>query len=125
MWSDRETLELTRIKAELMSIVGGLVGGLTLFILTAVSVATSPSTSQPLLFLSNFFIGYSVTWRGSVIGLLYGSLTGAVIAYVGAILYGMLKYKIQWTPDHGHQLRKGARTGSGRHPEPGYRGYIW
>ena len=107
--SDRETLELTltRIKAKLMAILGGLAGGLALFILTIFNVAISPSPSQHLLLLSHYFIGYSVTWLGSVVGLLYGSLTGAVIGYAGAILYGTLKYKLQRTHDLAHPARKG------------------
>lgn len=45
-----------------------------------------PHVGQHLQLLSNYFIGYSVTWHGSVIGLFYGALAGAAIGWaVGAI----------------------------------------
>ncbi len=41
---------------------------------------------QHLKLLSNYFIGYSVTWWGSVVGLFYGTLCGGTIGWaVGAI----------------------------------------
>ena len=40
---------------------------------------------QTLRLLNNYFPGYTVTYGGAVLGLLYGAILGGVIGYVFAI----------------------------------------
>jgi fructose-specific phosphotransferase system IIC component len=43
-----------------------------------------------LALLGQFFIGYQVTFGGSIVGFLYGLLSGFVIGYVIATLYNWM-----------------------------------
>ena len=91
-----------------MAIVAALFGGFTIFILTAWTLVINPSTNQYLQLLSNYFIGYSVTWWGSIVGFLYGSLIGAVIGWAGSIIYGTLESKIPSPNVHVRHTAKAA-----------------
>ena len=69
---------VVNIQAGVLAFVGGVIGGLGLFTMTAwLLLEGGPQVGSHLQLLSNYFIGYSVTWPGSLIGLLYGALTGA------------------------------------------------
>ena len=43
-----------------------------------------------LALLNEVFIGFRVTWGGSVIGFAYGGATGFVAGYCGAVLYNWI-----------------------------------
>jgi hypothetical protein len=79
---------VARIQARVLAFVGGLIGGLGLFIMTVwLLLGDGPQVGSHLQLLSNYFIGYSVTWQGSVIGLLYGALTGGVLGWTIGFIY--------------------------------------
>ena len=79
---------VANIQAGVLAFVGGIVGGLGLFIMTAwLLLEGGPQVGSHLQLLSNYFIGYSVTWPGSVIGLLYGALTGGVLGWTIGFIY--------------------------------------
>ena len=60
----------------------GIVCGLGLFAATAILLIKGGEEVGPNLgLLSQYFIGYSVTWTGSIIGALYGCVTGFVIGW--------------------------------------------
>jgi hypothetical protein len=65
-----------------------MTGGVGLFLMTAwLLMKGGPHVGQHLQLLSNYFIGYSVTWWGSVVGLFYGAVSGAVIGWAVSTLY--------------------------------------
>lgn len=86
-----EKAVLTRLlylNATLVGIVTGLVFGLGIFIATNFLILKGgPVVGPHLALLGQYFIGYKVTFVGSLIGLVYGSVTGFVTGYVLARLY--------------------------------------
>jgi hypothetical protein len=79
---------MVRLNAEVSGMVTGFLAGLGLFIATNWLVIKGGDVIGPhLALLGQFFIGYEVTFLGSIIGLLYGFVTGFIIGYAIAILY--------------------------------------
>lgn len=73
----------------------GVVAGLAMFLATAWLLVKGGDVVGPTLaLLRNFFIGYSVTWGGSVIGMVEAGIGGFALGYVGARLrnFGMSAY---------------------------------
>jgi protoporphyrinogen oxidase len=65
----------------------GTVGGLSLFIATVtLLVKGGPVVGPTLALLNNVLLGFSVTWRGALIGLMETSLGGFAIGYLFASL---------------------------------------
>jgi hypothetical protein len=65
----------------------GTVGGLSLFIATVtLLVKGGPVVGPTLALLNNVLLGFSVTWRGALIGLVETSLGGFAIGYLFASL---------------------------------------
>lgn len=69
--------------------LGGAVGtifGLVVFLATAsLLLQGGEKVGQHLALLGNYFPGYDVTWFGSLIGFLWGALSGYVVGFVTAI----------------------------------------
>lgn len=79
---------VARIQAGVLAFVCALLGGLGLFIATVwLLLDGRPQVGSHLQLLSNYFIGYSVTWQGSVIGLFYGALTGGILGWIIGFIY--------------------------------------
>ena len=79
---------VARIRAGVLALVGALIGGLGLFIMTAwLVIEDGPQVGRHLQLLSNYFVGYSVTWGGSLVGLFYGALTGGVVGWAIGTIY--------------------------------------
>ena len=82
---------IARLRADVMSLVFGIIGGVLLFLVTIWLVVRGPDTGQTvgphLQLLNNYFPGYEVTVLGSFIGLFYGAITGAVIGWIIAFIY--------------------------------------
>ena len=79
---------VARIRAGVLALVGALIGGLGLFIMTAwLVIKDGPQAGRHLQLLSNYFVGYSVTWTGSIVGLFYGALTGGVVGWAIGTIY--------------------------------------
>ena len=77
----------------------GLVIGLGIFIATNWLVLKGGDVVGPhLSLLGHFFIGYRVSFVGSLIGLAYGLVTGFVIGYVFAMIYNWIVDLRQGTP---------------------------
>ena len=86
--TDEISQTLARIKADALALVGAVIGGVGLFAMTAwLVVKDGPQAGQHLQLLSNYFIGYSVTWAGAFVGLLYGATTGGVVGWVIGRIY--------------------------------------
>ena len=86
---------IARIKTNVLAIVCAIIGGVGLFVMTAwLLIKDGPHVGEHLKLLSNYFIGYSVTWWGSVMGLFYGALCGGAIGWaVGAIYNKIVNLK--------------------------------
>ncbi len=82
---------LLRLNATVHGLVAGLVTGLGLFIATNWLILKGGEVVGPhLALLGQFFIGYRVTFVGSLIGFAYAFVGGFVAAYVIARLYNWL-----------------------------------
>jgi hypothetical protein len=79
---------LVRLNAKIHGLVTGLVAGLGLFIATNWLVLKGGKmVGLHLALLGQFFIGYRVTFLGSLIGFAYAFVCGFVIGYSIARMY--------------------------------------
>ena len=89
-----EQLVLTRVmrlNAMIHGVVAGILVGLAIFIATNWLVLKGGEVVGPhLSLLSQFFIGYEVTFAGSLVGFGYGFASGFVIGYFVAAMYNWL-----------------------------------
>ena len=82
---------VAKIRSGILSLVFAMVGGAGLFVATAfLIVRGGKNVGAHLGLLVQFYPGYSVTWTGSVIGLVYGALTGGLIGWAIASIYNRL-----------------------------------
>ena len=82
------TREVARIRAGILALVFGAIGGMGLFIMTVwLLIQGGPQVGQHLQLLGNYFIGYSVTWRGACVGFFYGAVTGGLIGWGIGVVY--------------------------------------
>jgi hypothetical protein len=83
---------VVRLHATVLAVVGAVVTGMGLFIITVWLVLKGgPQVGVHLELLKYYFIGYSVSWSGSLLGLCYGALLGGVMGWsVGKIYNGVL-----------------------------------
>ena len=82
---------LLRLNATVQGIVTGLVFGLVIFIATNWLTLKGGRVVGPhLALLSQFFIGYQVTFVGSLIGFAHGFVGGFLIGYFVASIYNWL-----------------------------------
>lgn len=92
--SDLEKLVLTRLmrlNATLQGAVVGILAGLGVFIATNWLVLKGGEVVGPhLALLGQFFIGYRVTFVGSLIGFTYGFVVGFVCGYAVARMYNWI-----------------------------------
>ena len=82
---------LLRLNATIHGIVFGLAGGSIIFIATLwLVIQGGPVVGPNLSLLGEFFIGYQVTYFGSVVGFFYGFVTGFLIGYFIARVYNRI-----------------------------------
>lgn len=83
----RLTRAVARIHAGILGLVCAVLGGLTIFLMTAwLVIKGGPVVGPHLALLGQYFYGYSVTWSGSLIGFAYGALVGGIAGWlVGAV----------------------------------------
>lgn len=76
------------IHAGALALVFAAIGGAGLFLITAWLLIKGGKTVGPhLSLLGQYFVGYSVTWTGSLVGLFYGALLGGVIGWSIGFIY--------------------------------------
>ncbi|MDO9117011.1 MAG: hypothetical protein Q7U39_03575 [Nitrospira sp.] len=86
--TEEVTHALARIKADALAVVCGLIGGAGLFTMTVwLVIKDGVQAGQHLQLLSNYFVGYSVSWPGAFVGLLYGAITGGAIGWLVGRIY--------------------------------------
>lgn len=79
---------VARMRAGIMAVVFGIVGGTGLFLATAwLLVRDGENVGRTLGLLRHYFPGYSVTWPGTLVGFVYGALVGAVVGWITARVY--------------------------------------
>lgn len=79
-----------RLNAKIQGVVIGLLAGLALFVATNWLVLKGGAVVGPhLSLLGQYFIGYRVTFVGSLIGFAYAFVSGFVVAYGFATLYNV------------------------------------
>lgn len=96
--TDEEILEeellkhaVLRLNGNVLGIVLGVVAALVIFVATNWLVVKGGSNvGSHLNLLGQFFIGYSVTFIGSLIGAFYGLLTGYVVGFLIAWIYNRI-----------------------------------
>jgi hypothetical protein len=69
------------------AIAGGILWGLLVFALTLLE--TARGGGHALGRLGVIYLGYSVTYLGSVVGLIYGVVSGAIVGAAFCWLYNM------------------------------------
>lgn len=80
-----------RLNAMVQGLVTGLVGGLVVFVATNWLVLKGgPVVGPHLALLGQFFIGYRVTFLGSLIGFVYGFASGFLAGYFVATVYNRI-----------------------------------
>ena len=107
MAGDEKALEevvLTRVlklNATVQGFVTGTIAGFVVFIATNWLVLKGGDVVGPhLSLLSQFFIGYRVTFVGSLIGFAYGFVVGFVLGYLIARIYNWIA-GLRETRSHG------------------------
>jgi len=87
-----------RLEAKLLGLVLGLVFGLTIFLMTNILILAGGHVTDSgervigpnLALLGQFFIGYRVTFVGSLIGFAYGFAIGTITGAIISRLYNWL-----------------------------------
>ena len=67
------------------ALAAGAVCGLVLFVVTL--IATGRGIGANLSHLSAIFMGYSVTYVGSLLGLVYGFVSGLLLGALFSVIY--------------------------------------
>lgn len=77
-----------RIHSGVLTLVGAMIGGAGLFIMTVwLLIKDGKDVGAHLNLLGHYFIGYSVTWVGSIVGLVYGALVGGAVGWTIGFIY--------------------------------------
>jgi hypothetical protein len=104
MPDNRETIEkivltqVMRLNASIHGVVSGLVAGLGLFVATnwlvlkggPIGPEGDAIIGPNLALLSQFFIGYNVTFLGSIIGFVYAFVVGFAVGFFIAKVYNWI-----------------------------------
>jgi hypothetical protein len=92
--NDLEKVVLTRLlrlNATVQGLVTGIIAGLGVFVATNWLVLKGGDVVGPhLSLLGQFFIGYQVSFLGSLIGFAYGSVLGFFVGYSVARIYNWI-----------------------------------
>ncbi len=82
------TRAVARLQAGILAVVIGALFGIGLFVMTAWLIVKGGSqVGLHLQLLGNYFIGYSVTWTGAIVGLLWGAALGGVVGWIIGMVY--------------------------------------
>lgn len=82
---------VARLQARVLAVVGAILGGAVVFLMTAwLLVKGGPEVGKHLQLLGQYFYGYTVTWPGAFVGLLYGAVAGGVVGWVVGAVYNLV-----------------------------------
>lgn len=77
------------LNAKNFGLAAGILWGVSMFVLTIVCLLTGFGNAW-LQLIQSFYVGYSVSWVGSIIGFVYGFLDGFIGCYLFAWIYNKL-----------------------------------
>jgi hypothetical protein len=83
---DELELAFTPIHKRCLGVAVGAVLGTAVFAVTMIHMVRSPDEVYPLVLLQQFFIGYSVSFSGALVGLVWGMWVGFVLGWTFAFL---------------------------------------
>jgi len=88
---------VARIHNGVLALTCAVMGGVGLFVMTVwLLIKDGDQTGLHLQLLRHYFIGYSVTWLGSVVGFFYGALGGGLVGWsIGKIYNGVVSWRQQ------------------------------
>lgn len=86
----RTPLDHNNLDSRRLALAGGIVWGLSMFVLTILSLYTNYAAPW-LQLVGSIYPGYTISWEGSIIGLVYGFIDAAVGLFLLAWLYNKLK----------------------------------
>lgn len=90
-WDRFARTRVIRLNGAILGIVAGLLSGFCVFLMTNILVLKGGAVVGPhMALLGQVFIGYRVTFVGSLIGFAYAAATGWVVGYTGAALYNLV-----------------------------------
>jgi len=75
-----------KLNAKALALSAGILWGLMIFLLTNISLLRG-GEGEHLSRLAQFYIGYSFSFLGSLIGLVWGFVTMFIVGWVFALLY--------------------------------------
>ncbi|MGD1046132.1 MAG: hypothetical protein ABR936_12565 [Bacteroidota bacterium] len=78
-----------KLNVKAFALSAGIVWGLVIFLMTNISLLQG-GTGGNISRLSHFYYGYSFSFVGSIIGLIWGFVTMFVAAWIFCILYNVL-----------------------------------
>jgi len=88
---------VARIHAKILAFVFAMIGGLAMFVMTAwLLIKGGENVGAHLQLLGQYFVGYSVSWGGSIIGFFYGALAGGLSGWLIGWIYNLvvgMRYK--------------------------------
>lgn len=80
-----------RLRSRVLAMVSGMLGGTSLFFATAwLIVRGGENVGQHLGLLNAYLPGYSVTWPGAFLGLIYGAVLGGLLGWSVAQIYNRM-----------------------------------
>ncbi|HWP48946.1 MAG TPA: hypothetical protein VNM22_17455 [Candidatus Limnocylindrales bacterium] len=89
--SEEVSRAIVKIQAGVLAFVCAMIGGIGLFVMTAwLLIKGGPRVGQHLQLLGQYFPGYSVTWKGSLIGFFYGAILGGVVGWTIGKIYNKI-----------------------------------
>jgi len=89
--ADEVTRAVARLKAGILALVFGVMAGGGIFVMTVwLVIKDGPNMGAHLQLLGQYFIGYSVSWPGAFIGLVYGLLVGALMGWSIGTIYNRI-----------------------------------
>jgi hypothetical protein len=82
---------VARIHAGIMALVFAILCGGGLFVMTAwLLIKGGEEVGLHLQLLGQYFLGYSVSWMGSFVGLAYGAGVGGIVGWMIGMLYNRI-----------------------------------
>ncbi len=92
---DASTYEVSRavarLKAGIVALLFAAIAGFGVFAMTAwLLLKGGENVGAHLELLGQYFIGYSVTWKGAFIGMLYGALCGGIAGWIIGMVYNRI-----------------------------------
>lgn len=84
-------LAFAHLDPQALGIACGLVAGLLIYLATAIPLLRGGAEVGPNLYLlSQYFIGYRITWAGAAVGFAYACFAGFIFGYAFAVFRNAL-----------------------------------